>query len=624
MADESSEPLPQSQGHSVANSSDDEVDIHVCGRCKESFTDLTAYIEHKKSKLCQKSREKSHPVIPINLPHDHASQHVEVQLSSPQGETVGSDTNERLERKTLIITDDTEGNKCTNKVVVELLDPVDVHMVTGQEDNTQTEQVELRQEQITVATPKKRHKRKNSTPKTTRKSKSTPPPGETTQSNEEEDCTVTVHIPESQLVHLGGEGSGNEAIMTKGARKQEATSVFVPIYLTNSKRIYKCNKCPAEFRTKEERGEHTGMHKKHFKCSDCSKRYYTPESLENHRATETHVHTCDQCNKVFHSQIYLRRHKAIHIVERNFSCDVCSKAFTSVANCRAHKRSVHAVVKKHVCEECGKAFSRKDKLKRHQLIHIPYANRPVFPCPFRSHTGCTSTFYREDKLKRHLFTHSKEKPYKCEKCEKGFARRDNLNDHIKTHTKEFSYICPTCERGFLGPAKLKKHLRTVHPEIEYDMDAICQKTTDMPTMATMATMTVDTQTEEPTSQEKALINETQITVGLAVVNEAISAGTHFESPTREDITSDEDVEESEPCASETIQSEAEQLIRAPAHSLPPAPPLIHHQSLSTHTAQLIPSGSVFIPRVNLEPGTYNRDMVTIPNELLSMVHGLNT
>lgn len=442
---------------------------------------------------------------------------------------------------------------------------------------------------------------------------------------------MTVHIPESQLVHLGGEGSVAETITAKGTRKQEATSVFVPIYLTNTKRTYKCTKCPAEFRTKDERGEHSGLHKKHFKCSDCSKRYYTPEALDNHRATETHIHTCDQCGKVFHSQVYLKRHKAIHVVERNFGCDLCSKAFTSIANCRAHKRSVHALVKKHVCEECGKAFSRKDKLKRHQLIHIPYANRPVFPCPFRSHTGCTSTFYREDKLKRHLFTHSKEKPYKCEKCDKGFARRDNLNDHMKTHTKEFSYICPTCERGFLGPAKLKKHLRAVHPENEYDMDTICQKSTDMPTMANLK---VDPPTEEPTSQHKALIGETQITVGLDLVNEAISTTSHYVSPTREIINSDEDpAEESEPCTSETNEPAEQIIVRAPSsthsthstHStLPPAPPLIHQPSLSTHTTHLIPAGTVFIPRANLQAGTYNRDMVTIPNELLSMVHGLNT
>lgn len=132
---------------------DDELDIHVCGRCKESFTDLTAYIEHKKSKLCQKPREKTQLIMPANLPPDHASHNAELQLSSPPRELVLSDTKEKLEPKRIIITDTVEGETCTNKVVVEILDPVDVHtMVTGsQEVDAQTEQeVELQQEQITM------------------------------------------------------------------------------------------------------------------------------------------------------------------------------------------------------------------------------------------------------------------------------------------------------------------------------------------------------------------------------------------------------------------------------------------------------------------------------------------
>lgn len=64
-----------------------------------------------------------------------------------------SDTKEKHEPKRIIITDTVEGETCTNKVVVEILDPVDVHtMVTGsQEVDAQTEQeVELQQEQITM------------------------------------------------------------------------------------------------------------------------------------------------------------------------------------------------------------------------------------------------------------------------------------------------------------------------------------------------------------------------------------------------------------------------------------------------------------------------------------------
>ncbi|KAK3754002.1 hypothetical protein QZH41_009258 [Actinostola sp. cb2023] len=481
---------------------------------------------------------------------------------------------------------------------------------------------------ISAAKPKKRHKRKNSTPKTTRKTVAANQLMETSDNNDETSNTVTVHIPESQLVHLGtsGEPSLPDTSAPKGMRKQEATSVFVPIYLTNSKKTFKCSKCPAEFRSKEERGDHGSLHKKHFKCNDCSKRYYTVEALESHRANETHIHTCDRCSKVFHSQVYLKRHKAVHVEERNFACDICHKTYTSLANCRAHKRSVHAVVKKHVCDECGKAFARKDKLKRHQLIHIPYPNRPVFPCPFRSHTGCTSTFYREDKLKRHLFTHSKEKPYKCDQCDKGFARRDNLNDHMKTHTKDFSYVCTLCQRGFLGPAKLKKHLKAVHPDEEYDFETLAQRAREAPTMASLKT-TIP-QEESALHPEKAL--ETQVNVGLDVVNQAICCqSSHYQHSNEETVDSDEDEDEDDSPRNKevdvTMVSQEGPLMTI-SQSLPPAPPLIH-QACAVVSSNQVPiiSAGVFIPRMGLQPGTpFSRDMVTIPNELLSMVHGLNS
>ena len=86
-----------------------------------------------------------------------------------------------------------------------------------------------------------------------------------------------------------------------------------------------------------------------------------------------------------------------------------------------HRKCVHLGIKEHKCAECGREFARKDKLNRHILIHSP--NRPTFPCPFKTFTGCQKTFYRKDKLQRHIFAHSKEKPYKCETCQKVFARK---------------------------------------------------------------------------------------------------------------------------------------------------------------------------------------------------------
>ena len=37
------------------------------------------------------------------------------------------------------------------------------------------------------------------------------------------------------------------------------------------------------------------------------------------------------------------------------------------------------------------------------------------------------------KLKRHESVHSEEKPFRCERCEKGFKDNSNLKTHIKRH-----------------------------------------------------------------------------------------------------------------------------------------------------------------------------------------------
>ena len=38
---------------------DDDQDVHYCGRCKLSFTDLSEYIKHKANRLCREILNKS-------------------------------------------------------------------------------------------------------------------------------------------------------------------------------------------------------------------------------------------------------------------------------------------------------------------------------------------------------------------------------------------------------------------------------------------------------------------------------------------------------------------------------------------------------------------------------------
>ncbi|TRY98553.1 hypothetical protein DNTS_005265 [Danionella cerebrum] len=286
---------------------------------------------------------------------------------------------------------------------------------------------------------------------------------------------------------------------------------------------YRCHQCSKVFQTLFELGLHQYTHTHSllnqrrdsgsYRCTKCQSKYSTQEALEQHLLTAAHNFPCPHCQKVFPCERYFRRHLSTHSAGRKFKCQICKKFFKtehylklhsqihSGSSCSSLRLSHPSLVdygravlllrrrtdvrgavllfpgeKPFKCSVCEASFNRKDKVKRHMLIHEPFKK---YKCPFRTHVGCSKEFNRADKLKAHILSHSGEaitlspargpsggdpsvshagiKPFKCAACEKSFSRRAHMLEHQRTHTDDYRFRCRVCTLGFKRRRELREH-----------------------------------------------------------------------------------------------------------------------------------------------------------------------
>ncbi|CAH1979705.1 unnamed protein product [Acanthoscelides obtectus] len=143
---------------------------------------------------------------------------------------------------------------------------------------------------------------------------------------------------------------------------------------------------------------------------------------------------CERCIKVFGNIADLESHRDKQHAA-SFTCDECGQVLHSAKALLIHSRA-HKSLKPYVCETCGRSYSQTSHLWQHMRFH--QGIKP-FACP---HECCEARYTIRPDLKDHIRkVHTRERPFKCNVCDKCFLTGSVYYQHRLIHTNDRRYAC---------------------------------------------------------------------------------------------------------------------------------------------------------------------------------------
>ncbi|KAM9306243.1 uncharacterized protein KZ484_026738 isoform 2-T2 [Pholidichthys leucotaenia] len=111
----------------------------------------------------------------------------------------------------------------------------------------------------------------------------------------------------------------------------------------------------------------------------------------------------------------------------------------------------HTDERPFTCNICEKQFQYLSYFKQHMRMHT--GEKP-YSCEL-----CGKRFTKSGTLTVHMRIHTGDKPFFCETCGKHFTLRSGLAQHMRIHTGDKPYFCEICRKSFTHSSSFSAHMR---------------------------------------------------------------------------------------------------------------------------------------------------------------------